>query len=205
MLLTKERDLLRGRLSVAVVLVPATRLQPHSDPHEQRAISCPHPSRIAQSSKIQLDDHSTGSPVAAGVRGAVTHRTTTTTAVAASVGAVVVVGTLGTALTAASELATTGIDAEVIDLRVLRPLDDATVMDSVHRTHRAVIVDEGWRSGSLAAEISARIMEQAFYDLDAPVARVCSAEVPIPYARHMEAAALPQPAGIVTAVRELVG
>ena len=64
---------------------------------------------------------------------------------------------------------------------------------SVARTHRAVIVDEGWRSGSLAAEISARIMEQAFYELDAPVARVCSAEVPMPYPQHLEQAALPQP------------
>ena len=60
------------------------------------------------------------------------------------------------------------------------------------RTHRAVVVDEGWRTGSLSAEISARIMEDAFYDLDAPVARVCSAEVPMPYAKHLEEAALPQ-------------
>jgi pyruvate dehydrogenase E1 component subunit beta len=113
-------------------------------------------------------------------------------------------GTLGKALTAADELAAAGVDVEVIDLRTLRPLDDATIMDSVRRTHRALVVDEGWRSGSLSAEISARVTEQAFYDLDAPVARLCSAEVPIPYARHLEEAALPQPAGIVTAVRELV-
>ncbi len=73
------------------------------------------------------------------------------------------------------------------------------------RTHRAVIVDEGWRSGSLAAEISARIMEQAFYELDAPVARVCSAEVPMPYPRHLEQAALPQPGTVVAAVRRMVG
>ena len=83
---------------------------------------------------------------------------------------------------------------------MLRPLDDATVIASVARTHRAVIVDEGWRSGSLAAEVSARIMEQAFYELDAPVARVCSAEVPIPYPRHLEQAALPQPETIVAEV-----
>ena len=76
---------------------------------------------------------------------------------------------------------------------MLRPLDDETIIESVSRTHRAVIVDEGWRSGSLAAEVSARIMEQAFYELDAPVARVCSAEVPMPYAQHLEEAALPQP------------
>jgi len=114
-------------------------------------------------------------------------------------------GTLGKALTAADTLAGEGIDAEVIDLRVLRPLDDATIMASVARTHRVVIADEGWRSGSLAGEISARIMEQAFFELDAPVARVCSAEVPIPYAKHLEDAALPQPETIAAAVREAVG
>ena len=91
-----------------------------------------------------------------------------------------------------SVLAGDGIDAEVIDLRTLRPLDTDTILGSVARTHRAVIVDEGWRSGSLSAEISARITEGAFYDLDAPVARVCSAEVPMPYAKHLEEAALPQ-------------
>ena len=88
---------------------------------------------------------------------------------------------------------------------MLRPLDDATIMASVRRTHRAVIVDEGWRSGSLAAEVMARIMEQALYDLDAPVARVCSEEVPIPYAKHLEEAALPQPAKVVAAVRQVLG
>ena len=93
----------------------------------------------------------------------------------------------------------------MIDLRTLRPLDDATIIGSVARTHRAVIVDEGWRSGSLAAEISARIMEQAFFDLDAPVQRVCSAEVPMPYPRHLEEAALPQVDGVVAAVRTVVG
>jgi pyruvate dehydrogenase E1 component beta subunit len=112
-------------------------------------------------------------------------------------------GTLGKALAAAEELATSGTDVEVIDLRTLRPLDDATIISSVRRTHRAVIVDEGWRSGSLAAEISARITEQAFYDLDAPVTRVCSAEVPMPYAKHLEDAALPQPAAITAAIREV--
>jgi pyruvate dehydrogenase E1 component beta subunit len=95
------------------------------------------------------------------------------------------------------------VDGEVIDLRVLRPLDDATILQSVRKTRRAVVIDENWRSGSLAAEVAARIMEQGFYDLDAPVARVCSEEVPIPYARHMEEAALPQPAKIVAAVRSL--
>ncbi len=114
-------------------------------------------------------------------------------------------GTLGKALDAAAELAAERIEAEVIDLRTLRPLDDETIMASVSRTHRVVIVDEGWRSGSLAAEVSARIMEQAFYDLDAPVGRVCSAEVPMPYPRHLEEAALPQVPTIVEAARQAVG
>jgi len=112
-------------------------------------------------------------------------------------------GTVWKALEAAATLAADGIEAEVIDLRVLRPLDDATIVASVRKTRRAVIVDEGWRSGSLAAEIMARIVEQAFYELDAPLARVCSEEVPIPYAKHLEEAALPQPAKIVAAVRAL--
>jgi len=110
-------------------------------------------------------------------------------------------GTLFKALDAAAELAKEGVEAEVIDLRVLRPLDAETVLSSVRKTRRAVIVDEGWRSGSLSAEISARIMEGAFWDLDAPVERVCSAEVPIPYPHHLEDAALPQPAAIVAAAK----
>ncbi len=113
-------------------------------------------------------------------------------------------GSLGKTLEAAAILAKDGIDAEVVDLRSLRPLDTPTILDSVSKTHRAVIVDEGWRSGSLAAEISARIMEQRFYDLDAPVARVCSAEVPIPYPKHLEDAALPQTSRIVEVVRGLL-
>jgi len=114
-------------------------------------------------------------------------------------------GSLLKTLAAADVLAGQGIEAEVIDLRTLRPLDEATIIESVRRTRRAVIVDEGWRSGSLSAEISARIMEGAFYELDAPVARVCSAEVPLPYPRHLEQAALPQPADIVAAAKALVG
>ena len=107
-------------------------------------------------------------------------------------------------LAAAELLAEEGIEAEVIDLRTLRPLDEAPFLESVAKTHRALIVDEGWRSGSLAAEVSARIMEGAFYELDCPVARLCSAEVPIPYARHLEEAALPQVEGIVKLVRNMV-
>jgi pyruvate dehydrogenase E1 component beta subunit len=114
-------------------------------------------------------------------------------------------GTVATALAAADRLGSDGVDAEVLDLRTLRPLDETTILESVRRTHRAVIVDEGWRSGSLSAEISARITEQAFYDLDAPVARVCSAEVPIPYAHQLEEAALPQPDDVANAVRLAVG
>jgi pyruvate dehydrogenase E1 component beta subunit len=111
-------------------------------------------------------------------------------------------GTLPKCLGAAEELASEGVAAEVVDLRVLRPLDADTILGSVRRTRRAVIVDEGWRSVSISAEVSARIMEGAFYELDAPVGRVCSAEVPMPYAKHLEEAALPQVAGIVQAARE---
>ena len=113
-------------------------------------------------------------------------------------------GTLGKTLQAAELLAGESIDAEVIDLRSLRPLDTPAILDSVARTHRAVIVDEGWRTGSFAGEVSAQIMELGFDDLDAPVARVCSAEVPMPYAKHLETAALPQVEGIVNAARNLV-
>jgi pyruvate dehydrogenase E1 component beta subunit len=114
-------------------------------------------------------------------------------------------GSLGKTLAAAAELAAGGISAEVVDLRSLRPLDTATVLASVRKTHRAVVVDEGWRSGSLAAEIVARIAEDAFYDLDAPLQRVCSVEVPIPYAKHLEEAALPQVPAIVAAVKRTLG
>ena len=114
-------------------------------------------------------------------------------------------GTLGKALEAARVLAERGVDAEVIDLRTLRPLDDETIVASVSRTRRAVIVDEGWKTGSLAGEIAARIVERAFYELDAPIARVCSEEVPIPYAKHLEDAALPQTEKIVDAVLATVG
>jgi pyruvate dehydrogenase E1 component beta subunit len=108
-------------------------------------------------------------------------------------------GTLPTTIAAAEQLAAAGIDAEVVDLRTLRPLDDETIIDSVRRTHRAVVIDEGWRSGSISAEISARIMEQAFYDLDAAVERVCGAEVPMPFAKHLEEAALPGVDAVVAA------
>ncbi len=114
-------------------------------------------------------------------------------------------GTLWRAMEAAERLAADGIDAEVIDLRVLRPLDTATILASVRKTHRALVVDEGWRTGSFAAEVSARIMEEGFYDLDGPVARVCSAEVPIPYPKHLEDAALPNVERIVQTARDVLG
>jgi pyruvate dehydrogenase E1 component beta subunit len=107
-------------------------------------------------------------------------------------------------LAAAATLAADGVECEVIDLRTLRPLDMNTIFESVRRTRRVAIVDEGWRSGGLSAEIAARLAESAFYDLDAPIARVCSAEVPIPYPKHLEDAAVPQAAAIVDAVRALL-
>ena len=113
-------------------------------------------------------------------------------------------GSLGKALAAADQLVAEGIEAEVIDLRSLRPLDTPAILQSVTHTRRAVVVDEGWRTCSLAAEISAQIMEGGFFDLDAPVARVCSVETPIPYAAHLEQAALPQVDKIAAAVRELL-
>ncbi len=113
-------------------------------------------------------------------------------------------GTLDKSLQAAEVLAGEGVDVEVLDLRSLRPLDTDAILGSVARTRRAVVVDEGWRSGGISAEISARITEGAFYELDAPVSRVCTAEVPIPYAKHLEDAALPQVATIAAAVREVV-
>ena len=113
-------------------------------------------------------------------------------------------GSLAKTLAAADTLAAEGIEVEVIDLRSLRPLDDDTYITSVRRTHRALVVDEGWRSVGISAELSARITEAAFFDLDAPVGRVCSAEVPIPYPKHLEDAALPSVEGIISAARQVL-
>jgi pyruvate dehydrogenase E1 component beta subunit len=110
-------------------------------------------------------------------------------------------GSLPKVMAAAEVLAADGVSAEVIDLRCLRPLDTDALITTAGRTHRVVVVDEGWRTGGLAAEVSARITEQAFFELDAPVSRVGSAEVPIPYAKHLEEAALPQVETIVAAAR----
>ena len=114
-------------------------------------------------------------------------------------------GSVPKTLEAAASLESQGISAEVLDLRTLRPLDTESIVASVRRNHRVVIVDEGWRSGGIAAEIMARIMEQALYELDAPVERVCTAEIPLPYAKHMEDAALPSVERIVAAGLKVLG
>ena len=112
--------------------------------------------------------------------------------------------TLHKAIEAAGTLAREGIDTEVVDLRTLRPLDMTTVVASVRKTRRVVIADEGWRSGSLSAEIAASLSAELFYELEAPISRVCTAEVPIPYPKHLEDAALPQPATIAAAARTML-
>jgi pyruvate dehydrogenase E1 component beta subunit len=108
------------------------------------------------------------------------------------------------ALDAAKELAAAGMDAEVIDLRVLRPLDNSTILDSVKKTHRVLLVEEAWGSVNIAAEVSARIMENVFYELDAPVQRLCGTEVPMPYPKHLEDASLPQKEGIINKVKKML-
>jgi len=113
-------------------------------------------------------------------------------------------GGLFKTLDAAETLAKEGIEAEVLDLRTLRPLDTDAILASVSKTRRCVIIDEAWRSGSISAEIGMRIVEGAFYELDAPLRRVCGREVPMPYAAHLEDACLPQRDAIVAAARDLV-
>ena len=114
-------------------------------------------------------------------------------------------GSLWKVLEAADSLAEQGVSAEVIDLRSLRPLDTDAIVDSVVKTHRLVVVDEGWKTGGLSAEIVALVTEDALWELDAPVKRVCGVEVPIPYAKHLEEASIPQVSGIEAAVRDVVG
>ena len=114
-------------------------------------------------------------------------------------------GSLAKTLEAATVLSSRGIEADVVDLRCLRPIDKETLLQSVAKTHRAVVIDEAWCTGSLAGEISAIIMEHGFWTLDAPVKRVCSAEVPIPYAQHLEEAVLPQVNAIVATARSICG
>jgi pyruvate dehydrogenase E1 component beta subunit len=106
---------------------------------------------------------------------------------------------------AAETLAGEGIDAEVIDLRTLRPLDTQTVLESLKRTNRLVVVEEGWPTCSIASEIAAICMEEGFDDLDAPVMRVTNADVPLPYANNLEKAALVNVPAVVAAVKSIVG
>ncbi|NLU94913.1 alpha-ketoacid dehydrogenase subunit beta [Chitinophaga sp. Ak27] len=108
------------------------------------------------------------------------------------------------ALDAAKELTAAGIDAEVIDLRVLRPLDNISILDSVRKTHRVLVVEEAWGSVNIAAEVSARIMENVFYELDAGVQRLCGIEVPMPYPKHLEDASLPQIEDIIKKVKKML-
>jgi pyruvate dehydrogenase E1 component beta subunit len=109
------------------------------------------------------------------------------------------------ALRAAEELSAQGIEAEVIDLRTLVPLDMETVLASVRKTNRALVVQEGWPVCGMASEIAARIQEEAFDDLDAPVRRLTGKPVPMPYNKKLEAQAIPQVADIVAEVKRLVG
>ncbi len=110
---------------------------------------------------------------------------------------------VGKALEAAETLAGEGIDAEVIDLRTIRPLDTETIIASVKKTNRVVSCEEGWAFSGIGAEIAAQVMEQAFDWLDAPVARVCAKDVPLPYAANLEALALPQAHDIVAAAKSI--
>jgi len=105
---------------------------------------------------------------------------------------------------AAEELARDGIESEIVDLRSLRPLDMSPVIESFKKTNRAVIVEEGWKSFGVGAEVSSRIYEQAFDYVDAPVMRVAQEEIPLPYNRALEQSALPQPADVIAAVREVL-
>jgi pyruvate dehydrogenase E1 component beta subunit len=107
-------------------------------------------------------------------------------------------------LEAAEALGGEGIDAEVIDLRVLRPLDEETFLTSVRKTHRALVVEEAWKSVSISSEVVSRIMEKAFFDLDAPVERLCGVEVPIPYPKHLEDASIPQVKDILDKVKKML-
>jgi pyruvate dehydrogenase E1 component beta subunit len=108
------------------------------------------------------------------------------------------------ALQAAELLAKDGIEAEVVDPRTLRPLDEDLVFDSVRKTNRCVVVEEGWRYAGFGAEIADRVQRECFDDLDAPVLRVTAADVPMPYSRMLEKAYLPQPEKVVEAVHKVL-
>lgn len=114
-------------------------------------------------------------------------------------------GSVYKCLEAAEKLAVLGISAEVIDLRILRPLDEESIVRSVTKCHRALVVEEGWRSVSISSEVIARINEKAFYELDGPISRICGIEVPIPYPKHLEDASVPQVSDIINGVRKILG
>ena len=107
-------------------------------------------------------------------------------------------------LESAEALKEEGIDAEVVDLRVLRPMDEETFLASVKKTNRALLVEEAWRSVSISSEVISRIMEKAFFDLDAPVERLCGEEIPIPYPKHLEDISIPQVSDIVEKVKKML-
>jgi pyruvate dehydrogenase E1 component beta subunit len=107
-------------------------------------------------------------------------------------------------LKAAEQLAQAGIEAEIVDLRSLRPLDMDPVIESFKKTNRAVIVEEGWPSFGIGSEVSARIHEQAFDYVDAPIRRVAQKEVPLPYNRTLEQLAIPRVEDVIAAVKEVL-
>ncbi len=163
------------------------------------ALQCPDPVVIFEHAMLlNTDGELPDPPPAVALEGASVRRSGT------DLSLITYGGSLPRCLVAASQLASEGISAEVLDLRCLRPLDVAAIAASVRRTRRALVVDEGWKTCGLAAEIMALLIEQVFYELDAAPARVCSAEVPMPYAKHLEDAALPNAARIVEAARALM-
>ena len=105
---------------------------------------------------------------------------------------------------AADELAKEGIDVEIVDLRTLRPLDMEPVIESFKKTNRAVVVEEGWKSFGVGAEVTSRLYEEAFDYADAPIKRVAQKEVPLPYNKTLEQSALPQVADVIRAVKEVL-
>ena len=105
---------------------------------------------------------------------------------------------------ACQEIKKAGKTIELIDLRSIRPIDNDTIFNSIKKTHRLLVVDEGWKSGSLSAEISARVTEFCFYDLDGPVERLCKKEFPMPYSRHLEEMIIPQANDIVSKIEEML-
>ena len=109
-----------------------------------------------------------------------------------------------TAMAAAKVLAEEGIEAEVVDPRTLRPLDEDIIFESVRKTNRCVVVEEGWRIAGFGAEIADRVQRECFDDLDAPVIRVTAEDVPMPYAKTLEKAYLPQPEKVIDAVKRVL-